>query len=62
MHGVTGIRLYKEEFAEEASSRSDSGDAWAENDIEVPDYINWQEDQSQLTVGLNKSNFCILTR
>ena len=42
LHEVTGIRFYRDEFLEEASSDSDEGDIEAVEDSEVPDYANWQ--------------------
>ena len=46
------MRYFRDEFMHEASSDSDQVDEEAVQDIEVPDYTNWHEDQSQLTQRL----------
>ena len=53
LHEVTGIRYFRDEFMHESSSDTDQVDEEAIRDIEIPDYTNWYEDQSQLTVRLN---------
>lgn len=50
LHEVTGIRLYRDEFLEEASSGSQEDDSIeATDDTEVPIYNDWALEQRTLS-------------